>query len=166
MTDDFVQLAANHSRESFVAAFPHPFLVGEAVLRQPRSGRASSFEAGSTFNTDEHKLARGDLARRLVLPVRKSHVTFPSMITVGRTRNNDVVIADVGISKFHAFFRLVDGNHELADAGSQNGTRVGEHVLVQKGPGLRLHPGDVIHFAQLRFRFLDAAMAWAELRTH
>lgn len=166
MTPDYAELAATQTREAFAAAFAHPFLVGEAVLRQPRPGRTMTFESGSTINAGEEMLARGAEGRRLVLPVRKSHVTFPSMITVGRTKSNDVVIADVAISKFHAFFRIVDDHHELADAGSQNGTRIGERLLPPKGQAVRVRSGDVIHFAQLRFRFLDAAACWDALRTH
>ena len=166
MVQDYIQLAAAQSRESFVGAFPHPFLVGEGVLRQPRAARASTFEAGTTFTVDEQTLAKGDAGRQLILPVRKHHVTFPSMITVGRTRSNDVVIPDVLISKFHAFFRLVDDHLELADAGSQNGTRIGERLLPPKGQPVPVRSGDVIHFAQLRFRFLDAAACWDALRTH
>lgn len=165
MAHDFVQLAVTHTRESFVAEWPHPFLVGEAVLHKPRTGRAKAFESGNTVNADEQTLARREV-ERLVLPVRKLHVTFPSMITVGRTKNNDIVIADVLISKFHAFFRVVDDHHELADAGSQNGTRIGEQLLLPKGPAVRVRSGDVIHFAQLRFRFLDAAASWEALRNH
>ena len=166
MAEDFVQLAATHTRAAFVSAFSHPFLVGEGALHQPRTGRTFTFEAGNTFNVDEQTLARRDAGKRLVLAVRKVHATFPSMITVGRTKNNDVVIADVLISKFHAFFRLIDAHHELADAGSQNGTRLGERILVPKGPAVRVGSGDVLHFAQLRFRFLDAAGCWDALRAH
>jgi hypothetical protein len=164
--EDFVQLAATHSRESFVAAFRHPFIVGEGALTQPVRGRTLMFESGSTVSSDEEGLAKRDHARRLVLAVRKVHSTFPSMITVGRTRNNDVVIADALISKFHAFFRLVDDHHELADAGSQNGTRINDQTLTPKGPAVRVRSGDVIHFAQLRFRFVDAAACWQVLRAH
>ena len=166
MVHDFVQLAATHSREEFVSIFPHPFLVGDGALRAPRIGRTITFEAGATFNADEKALAKGAQLKRLVLPVQKSHVTFPSMITVGRTKNNDVVIADVLVSKFHAFFRHLGAEYELADAGSQNGTRIGDELLQPKGPAVRVHSGDVIHFAQLRFRFLDAAVFWDELRLH
>jgi hypothetical protein len=34
------------------------------------------------------------------------------MITVGGTKNNDAVVRGVLISKFHAFFRLVDPHRE------------------------------------------------------
>jgi pSer/pThr/pTyr-binding forkhead associated (FHA) protein len=164
--DDIAELAAARSRDAFVAAYPHPFLVGDDALRQPRAGRPQMFESGNTFTSNERALATRDQRRRLVLPVRKTHVTFPSMITVGRTKNNDVVIADALMSKFHAFFRIVDDHHELADAGSQNGTRIGDRLLEPKGPAVRVRSGDVILFAQLRFRFVDAAACWDALRAH
>ena len=70
----------------------------------------------------------------VVLPVRKVQSTFPSMITVGRARNNDIVVPDALVSKFHAFFRqLDDGEWGLADAGSANGTKLGEVELAPKG---------------------------------
>lgn len=171
MHQDFAQLARTHTRESFVSTFPEPFLVGEAALRERmRKGRAPAFDSGHTFNGDEEMLALAAEGQRLVLPIRKVQPIFESMITVGRTKTNDIVIADVGISKLHAFFRVVDKHYELADAGSQNGTRVTqgavERVLQPKGPALRVRSGDVIHFAALRFRFLDSAACWDDLRTH
>jgi hypothetical protein len=165
MVQDFIALAATRTRDQFVAGFPHPFLVGEGMLREARSG-ARTFESGRTVSADEQKLARAGRVGQLVLPVCKNQSTFPSMITIGRTKNNDVVVPDVLISKLHAFFRLVGGRHELADAGSQNGTRVGDTLLPPKGPGVRVRSGDVVCFAQLRFRFLDAAACWEALRAH
>jgi hypothetical protein len=168
MVQDFEQLVATNTRDSFVSAFSHPFLVGEAMLRQPRGavGRTLTFESGTTFNADELALAKRDEGKRLVLPVRKSQATFPSMITVGRTRNNDIVVPDVMISKFHGFFRMVDKHYELADAGSQNGTFIGERRLTPKAPGVRVRAGEIIRFAELRFRFLDAGGCWDALRAH
>ena len=163
--EDFVREAAVRTRQQFIADFPHPFLIGEAVLHQPRPGRTLTFESGHTFSADEQQLGRAERAK-LVLAVKKRHESFPSMVTVGRTKNNDVVLSDFLISKLHAFFRIVDQHYELADAGSQNGTRVGEKVLEPKGPAMRLKSGDVIHFAQLRFRFLDAGPCWDALRAH
>src|SRR5688572_28096960 len=37
--------------------------------------------------------------------VKKRGAPFADMITVGRTANNDVVIDDVTVSRFHAFFK-------------------------------------------------------------
>jgi hypothetical protein len=164
MLDDFVQLAATQTSQAFVAAWPHPFLIGQAQLQKPRTITPLTFESGRTVNAGELTLARSGQIGRLVLPVRKIHATFPSMITVGRTRNSDIVISDELVSKFHALFRLVDNHYELSDAGSQNGTHVGERLLVPKGAAVRVRSGDVIYFARLRFVFLDAAACWRALR--
>ena len=87
------------------------------------------------------------------------------MITVGRARNNDIVVPDGLVSKFHAFFRqLDDGDWGLADAGSANGTRLVELDLLPKGQPERVRPGDKIVFGGVSaFRFLDAAGLWAAL---
>ena len=55
---------------------------------------------------------------------KKPGASFPDMITVGRTGNNDVVLRDVTVSRLHAFFRRRDERWVLADAGSKNGTAV------------------------------------------
>ena len=53
---------------------------------------------------------------------KKAGASFPDRITIGRTVNNDVVIADTSVSRFHAYVRR-DGNQwVVADAGSKNGS--------------------------------------------
>jgi len=92
-------------------------------------------------------------------PLVKVQETFPSMIMLGRTLNNDIVVGDTSISKFHAFFRLGPGSVEVADAGSRNGTFVGEKQLAPKQME-RLRPGDRVRFARLAFQLLDAPACW------
>ena len=74
------------------------------------------------------------LGQLLVYPVKQTGRTpFPRVVTVGRTKNNDVVLPDVSISKFHAFFKDEDGRFVLADGESRNGTFVeGERVSSAK----------------------------------
>ena len=88
--------------------------------------------------------------RPLVLPLRKVQSTFPSMITIGRTENNDLVVSDEQVSKFHAFFRIVGDRVELSDAGSRNGTFVGSQKLAARGAGAPVNRGD--RFALRRHR--------------
>ncbi|MBI3183917.1 MAG: FHA domain-containing protein [Myxococcales bacterium] len=56
---------------------------------------------------------------------------FADTIRLGRIDTNDVVIADMSISRFHAYFRQRKGTGEwlLADAGSKNGTWIGPYQL-------------------------------------
>jgi hypothetical protein len=101
----------------------------------------------------------------LVVAIRKMQIDFPSMITVGRTANNDVVLDDSSISKFHAYFRGKGDSLELVDAGSKNGTWVGEERLEPKGAPRLVHRGDGVRFADLRLRLVQAEDLWSLVRT-
>jgi hypothetical protein len=52
---------------------------------------------------------------------KKPGASFPDRITIGRTANNDVVIADHSVSRLHAYVRQAHG-WVVADAGSKNGS--------------------------------------------
>jgi FHA domain len=53
---------------------------------------------------------------------KKPGASFPDRITIGRTPNNDVVIADTSISRLHAYVKRVGAGWVVADAGSKNGS--------------------------------------------
>jgi hypothetical protein len=108
--------------------------------------------------------ARERATRPLVLPLRKVQVTFPSMITVGRTENNDLVVPDEQVSKFHAFFRLVGDKVELSDAGSRNGTFVSGQRLEARGAAVAMKPRDLCAFGALEFQLFDSRGCWEFLR--
>jgi hypothetical protein len=166
MSFDFLDMAARRSEKDFVAACPFPFLLGRVALSPPRMPRRTM-----TFNpkraleddVDPADQPAPEPGAPILLAVRKSQDAFPGMITIGRTRNHDVYIADVQVSKFHAFFQTNAGRLELTDAGSSNGTRVGA-VALQKGRPQPVHLGDTVHFGQLEFTLLDAATVWTRLR--
>ncbi|HEY2744250.1 MAG TPA: FHA domain-containing protein [Polyangia bacterium] len=102
--------------------------------------------------------------RPLVLPLRKVQSTFPSMITIGRTENNDLVVSDEQVSKFHAFFRLIGDRVELSDAGSRNGTFVGSRKLAARGGSAPVNRGDRFAFGAIEFQLFDARGCWEWLR--
>ena len=52
---------------------------------------------------------------------KKPGASFPDRITIGRTPNNDIVVADPSISRLHAYLRRDGGTWVVADAGSKNG---------------------------------------------
>lgn len=86
---------------------------------------------------------------------KKKGAPFSDMITVGRTPNNDVVLNDITVSRFHAYFKQKGKQWVVCDAGSKNGTRVDgvklekrkEHP-VQDGTHVRI--GDIDTTFQLR----------------
>ena len=173
-TEDWRALVADYKRDAFVAAYAHPFLLALSGLDAPpppaRTIRMeNAAEMINAIMAERRRLKTEGAAANVgpvVLPVRKIQPTFPSMITVGRARNNDVVVPDALVSKFHAFFRrLDDGEWALADAGSANGTKVGEAELTPKGQPEKVRSGDRIIFGGVTaFRFLDAGGLWAALR--
>ncbi len=53
---------------------------------------------------------------------KKPGASFADRITIGRTPNNDVVIDDSSVSRFHAYVRRAGDAWSVADAGSKNGS--------------------------------------------
>lgn len=53
---------------------------------------------------------------------KKPGASFPDRITIGRTGNNDVVLADTSVSRLHAYIRRGNSGWVVADAGSKNGS--------------------------------------------
>jgi hypothetical protein len=103
--------------------------------------------------------AAKSLSGLLVYPIRHTgRSPFPRIVTVGRTKNNDIVLADISISKFHAFFKEEGGGLYLADGESRNGTFVdGQPALTTKqGKPTLLKSGSRVKFGALEFRFIDA----------
>src|SRR5690242_6179765 len=106
--EDWSARALRSSRVDFLTGCPFPFLVGTATLVRPHRPQPTQFlQAIETTSVApvQIKHVAGKLVP-LVFPIRKVQAIFPSMITVGRTANNDVIVPDVQMSRFHAFFRL------------------------------------------------------------
>lgn len=80
--------------------------------------------------------------------LKKAGASFPDRITIGRTSNNDLAIADHSISRLHAYLRLQGAGWVVADAGSKNGSWLrGEPLEPRKEKPIRsrevLRLGDV-----------------------
>ena len=74
--------------------------------------------------------------------------------TIGRAADCEVVLDDPRISRQHATITGDRQHYHVRDVGSLNGTFVnGRRVLANTAT--RLHSGDELRFADLRFRFLS-----------
>ena len=158
---DWGEIALARTRDQFVSLYPHPFLYSTRVLQKPeRPQRTEKLVASQLVSSAADDEPEG---RPVVYAVAKVQSAFPSMITVGRTGNNDIIIDDVQVSKLHAFFRQQGASFEISDAGSSNGTRIGRRSLEPKGAPGRVALGDVIAFGAIEFWFLSARETWDKL---
>lgn len=74
-------------------------------------------------------------------------------ITIGRTMDNDVVLADPGISRQHMSIRDKGGAYILKDLGSSNGTKLNGKPVDEEV----LRPGDVITAGGAEVKFVSSA---------
>jgi hypothetical protein len=89
---------------------------------------------------------------------------FTERVSVGRARNNDVVLRHESVSKFHAWFVRDEGDvYYVADASSHNGTTLNGTSLVGGSP-TRVNNGDVIRFGGVEITYCEPATLHAALR--
>ena len=69
--------------------------------------------------------------------------------TVGRSRENDIVLHDASLSRVHARIDVEEGGSSVLDLGSRNGTFVGGLRILQ----CRLKHGDAVQLGELTLRF-------------
>jgi hypothetical protein len=140
-------------------------LHGRAFLLMQRAGKERLHKParlGRTLLTDPEEEERTDLppSKYLVFPVRKTERSLiERFYSVGQTRNNDIVIRDVSVSKSHAFFEDDgSGGFTLMDARSTNGTYVNEKRVPRSGMGLpvSVRTGDLVRFGNVELSFIDA----------
>jgi hypothetical protein len=96
----------------------------------------------------------------IVFAVRHNGRSASHLITLGRAPDNDVIVPDVSISRFHAFVKEdADGRWLLQDAGSTNGTTVNGQAVPRQGhgPACELTSGADVRLGQVDLTFLDSA---------
>ncbi|MDH3943567.1 MAG: FHA domain-containing protein [Anaerolineae bacterium] len=70
---------------------------------------------------------------------------------IGRKPENDLVIQDISVSRFHAQIRVEKGNFVLHDLNSHNGTIVNQ----TKVSDLVLKPGTLVYFGNVMVVFVQ-----------
>jgi pSer/pThr/pTyr-binding forkhead associated (FHA) protein len=150
--------------ESFKKLHGRAFLLlrratGPVALRAPTRPTKTLV---TNVDDDEDESRELSPAEYLVFPIRKTERSIIARFySVGQTRNNDIVLRDVTVSKFHAFFQdSEDGEgFVLQDARSTNGTFVNDERVPQQGAGepVRVSTGDVIRFGGVELSFLHAS---------
>ena len=168
-TTSYLEMAQRMPRAQFISTCGFPFLVGNGALVAPSGPRRTEALASAEEITKQlRETAEGDDEEQpdsapLLLAVRKAQESFPSMITIGRTANNDLVIPDVSVSKFHAHIKTTPAGLELNDAGSKNGTWLGSRQLARGVPVL-VAPSSRLRFGRVELTMVTAAQLWDDVR--
>jgi len=91
----------------------------------------------------------------LVRPLHGEPFRFPvekPVITIGRSKRNDLVLADQWLSRHHAEIRELDGDYAIHDLDSRNGTLVNGARINAQVP---LQNGDIITLGDQSITFMQ-----------
>lgn len=132
------------SREEFLAQIQEPYLL--LIRSSTRSGSGSGFHTVK-FTKEAVDEAAGGVANLIPVRKRADGNAFGIMITMGRASNNDLVIPNQKISKFHAYFRQMGSSWRISDANSRNGTFL-NGLEVPKDQGTEITNGGRIKLAK------------------
>jgi Protein of unknown function (DUF3662)/FHA domain len=126
----------------------HPEEADEpASERMPRAGDMESSGRTMIYSTAGRHVepleerARTRQQTALVLMGGKRLVVGPAGVTLGRSRQSDIMVDDPNVSRSHAEIRPRGGSWVVSDLNSTNGTRLNGRRL--QGPEV-LKPGDEI----------------------
>jgi len=82
-----------------------------------------------------------------ILQKRSDGHTFDCSLTIGRAKNNDIVLRDIEVSKVHAFFEHADGwtirDNESTNGTYLNGVRIAADakISLKSSDTLKIGPG-------------------------
>jgi hypothetical protein len=152
-------------RDEFLAA-----AAPAALVRYRADNEDPASSAATTLSIDEEieeTLPHGrDMPAAVDLEVfplvKKPGASFPDRITIGRTGNNDIVIADTSVSRLHAYVRRDGPGWVVADAGSKNGSWLRGDVLEARREK-PLHSRAVIKLGEVELTFYLATDLFAAL---
>ncbi|MDH5673214.1 MAG: FHA domain-containing protein [Myxococcales bacterium] len=125
-----------------------------------RSRMGSKFPVGSEF--ERLRALKNEPQYVVKVEKRANSTSFMRKITLGRTRNHDIVLRDPSVSKFHASFEVLENDEVLLhDHGSRNLTRVNGISISRP---TRVYPGDDISFGKVRATLCTDRGLWHSLR--
>jgi hypothetical protein len=158
--DEFLAAAAPAMLVRYRAPGPDPGQTGPATLTMSIDEDLDEDLDESVDETLPHgKFSPEPVEMELYPLAKKPGASFRDRITIGRTSNNDVMIADHSVSRLHAYVRQAEGGAEawtVADAGSKNGSWLG-HAPLEPRRETPLAPGARIRFGDVELTFYRSA---------
>lgn len=168
--ETYIKDAKSKLQEEFVEKYNHPFLIrfAESPVGKMDKKMAYSTVSIKNINLDEIlKMATQAHNNEIIdiLPVVKTaRNPFQSKIIIGRTSTQDIIIDDLLVSKFHAYFEnLGENQYNIIERGSTNGTIL-NGVKLENGVQNKVKDQDKISFGGLNYTFFSSRSAYMELK--
>lgn len=150
--DFLVEQLQKRGEDGFRRKYPHSFLV--LRFSPPDDSEEVDLQTVETQLSDfDHEEKRKPIVKVVALE-KSDRNAFKTKITVGRAKNNDVIIRAAKVSKIHAAFLVGKDEWQLMDMGSVNGTVVNGGRL-EKNQSVKLGSGDMISFWRYVFEYHD-----------
>jgi pSer/pThr/pTyr-binding forkhead associated (FHA) protein len=147
-------MALQLGRERFMQQFPDFLLVGDSAIEEsPWSQMQQTAVARPTAVS---------LPAQVVCAIPRGRA---ARLSVGRNTDSDLQIIDETVSKTHAYLQPAGDQPGwvLIDAGSRNGTWVGEQRLPPNGQPVPLHTGMRLRFGEVALTVVDSGSFWDRL---
>ena len=153
-------------RADFIEFVQNPVLIGSALSAgcfstadQPEED-SSPDKIGKTqiLNLDDKiskKSGPGTSLPYAIYPLMKRTESESDSFMIGRTKNSDMSMKDMAISKKHAAIRIMKGSFYIVDFDSTNGTRLNGRSVQNKPE--KLKDQDIIALGNYEFTFLTPA---------
>jgi hypothetical protein len=147
---DYAEDLARLGDDAFAQTHPHAVLVVTGVA----GALAEQVPLNRTLVTEPAGLSVQSVVGLIgrVFPLVKGKYSSPGPISLGRTPDNDVTIAESSISARHCFLRVLGAEIALTDAGSTNGTHVNGIKLPPK-KAQKVVEGDVLTMGRFHLAF-------------
>ncbi|HEX2927002.1 MAG TPA: FHA domain-containing protein [Ruminiclostridium sp.] len=108
-------------------------------VKRGKAGKNLGWGLKIEFSADKSGLGEGEI------------VPIGNKLTIGRNRNNQMVLPSRAVSNFHAKIYFEDGRYMVEDLDSTNGTYVNGSRIDKKS----LQPGDEIRISETVFTVTD-----------
>jgi len=153
LVEEFARQIDKMGQDEFEKKFEHPFLIAGGLNEDD----SLSFETSGDSEWEEAMV-------EYIYPLKKDDSRVFTFITVGRSRNNHIVIRSKVVSKLHLVIHREKEGYTVMDSGSRNGSSLNDRPLVPQQPQA-LKTGDVITLAgKITVRYLTPPSAFDYLR--
>lgn len=162
---DFV---AHVDEDSFLSSFRHPLFVGKELYDGQMTKTMDTYTmkfsksqigipmdsfrgASAAPETTFSQTSQGSMNKAVYMLRRKDYSQNPpNVITLGRSNNNDMVVADYAVSQEHAQIIIFHGMYFIVDMNSTNGTVVNDRPIHPEAK-VKVMVNDTIAFGRLVF---------------